>query len=225
MRRFMTILAAAMLGIGLSACGQTIDHALSAVEDMDCKMARADRGLPICLPKNAAAVAEAEIKPVYCYKTIGGMECYGQPDRHADARAPIQPPTLPVNTLAERDLPPAYGPTVPASLALANPDAREGAMEGMRRELAALQAKADAERAALTTSLAPAVAEPLAEPAKVVQPPPSKPPVKRQVRRTTSKPTPITRRPAAQPAAPVVPARPMTDAEGAALADQQRQRQ
>jgi hypothetical protein len=224
MRRLAAILAATAFGALLGGCSQSVDTLMSWSAGMDCKLERKDRNQPPCYPKDYR-VAEA---PLYCYKTIGGVECYGQPDRYADARAPLHPAALPVNTLALRDMPPGMVPGGPAAkpeLTLANPDGRDGAAEAVRRETAALQAKIDAESTAIAVPIAPTLSEPLVEPPKAE--PAKKPPPRRTARRSsTGAPTPITRPPtgAARLAAPpsdADSARPMTDAEGAALADRQ----
>ena len=228
MRRLATMLALAVLGALLGGCAQSVDTLMSWSSGMDCKLERLERtqvNQPACYPKDYK-VAEA---PLYCYRTIGRVECYGQPDSFADNRAPLHPAALPVNTLALRDMPPGMvpgGPALRPDLALANPDAREGAAEAVRRETAALQAKLDAERAAVAIPVAPTLSEPLVEPPKAE--PPKAPPKRTARRSSTGAPTPITRPPTrtSRPAAPQSGAeatRPMTDAEGAALADRQNQ--
>jgi len=224
MGRLIALLLVALLAQGMVGCAPTIDKVMGWSTGDDCKLDRIDRGQAMCVKKTELAVA-----PLYCYKTIGGMECYAQPDRFADNRAPVSPPALPANTLAARDMPagtvPGSRPVVP-DLALANPDGRDGAQDAVRRETAALNARLEAERIAVAVPLPPTLSEPLIEPPKVEEKkaPPKRPTVRRSA--GTGRPTPITRpgTPAARPASPgTESARPMTDAEGAALADRQRQ--
>lgn len=226
MGRLITGLIAVALGAAVMGCAPTIDKTAGWLADMDCKLDRLDRGQPMCYPK--VAVAEA---PLYCYKTIGGVECYSQPDRFVDNRAPVNPAPLPVNSLGAKDMPPGTVPggrPAPLDLALANPEGRDGAKDAVRREIALLNAKIEAERLAVAVPMAPTLSEPLVEPPKVE--PTKKPPAKRTARgSSTGRPTPITRPAAPRAPRPAVPqagadaARPMTDAEGAALADRQRQ--
>lgn len=218
---FVTFLAGGLMG-----CGQTIEKIGGWTSGHDCKFDRVERGQKMCLHKTDYVEA-----PIYCYKTIGGAECYAQPDRFADNRAPIHPASLPMNTLAARNMPPG---TVPGSrdilpeLALVNPEGREGAEAAVKREIAAINAKIDAERLAVAVPMAPTLSEPLIEPPKVEdkKAPPKRPAARRAA--STGRPTSITTRPARPAGQPgdqpaTENARPMTDAEGAAQADRQRQ--
>ena len=76
--------------LGLSGCGTFLtvegvstimsdktatDHLISWASNKDCSYIRTERGLTYCVED------EVLIKPnVYCYKTIGKVTCYNQPD-------------------------------------------------------------------------------------------------------------------------------------------------
>ncbi|MEX0758745.1 MAG: hypothetical protein WD100_04110 [Tistlia sp.] len=70
-------------GLGIASLKTTRktlpDHAIGLVTDQDCSTLRAQRGDAYCLtPEEMEARIPAQ--PEFCYRTIGGIDCYDRPD-------------------------------------------------------------------------------------------------------------------------------------------------
>lgn len=67
----------ALEGASLVASDKTAsDHLISLVSGKDCSVVRTERGLAYCVEDQPPI-----IKPrVFCYKTLGSVSCYDQPD-------------------------------------------------------------------------------------------------------------------------------------------------
>jgi hypothetical protein len=89
-----------MLGAGaatLVATDKTLgDHAISAATGRDCSTARASRGESFCKPAPHVMAAQ------HCYRTLGGISCYTQPDRQASESNAV--PDVPPMPIADRSL-------------------------------------------------------------------------------------------------------------------------
>ena len=74
------------LGVAsLKATDKTLsDHAIGLVTNQDCSSLRAQRGDSYCLTEEEI---EARIpdQPEFCYRTIGGINCYDRPDETKSA--------------------------------------------------------------------------------------------------------------------------------------------
>jgi hypothetical protein len=97
MRRVILCGAALLAGLGLSACtgselavfgadaasqvasGRTLTgNLLYAMTGKDCIPLNVLAGRPMCRDEQPAA--EAETAPVYCYRTLGQVDCHSEPD-------------------------------------------------------------------------------------------------------------------------------------------------
>jgi hypothetical protein len=60
-----------------------VDNTVSKLSQSDCQLARVIHGMDVCRNEGADALLPA----AYCYKTLGGVDCY---DRADPADRPIQ---------------------------------------------------------------------------------------------------------------------------------------
>ncbi|MBM3569646.1 MAG: hypothetical protein FJX46_12945, partial [Alphaproteobacteria bacterium] len=204
-------LLAALAALALQACTNTANRTLSAITDQDCDVDRLITPHKVCRP-----VQNVVQRPLYCYKTIGVMNCYATPDPFIDPLSPVQVASLPVNTIPAG----SYGSNGPS---VANPEARvaaqlaalqaaeieaqrQMALEKARQDaLEAIEREVKAREAALAERLRREQAE--RDAANAPPPPPApvtvvptqpeeakKPPPRRPARRTTStnRPRPLT---------------------------------
>ena len=82
---YRLLLALALfLPAGCTGAIESVDETLSNWADADCRSGRLLRLVPICQDYGSedkrppAAVAPAE--PLYCYRTIGAVDCYSAPE-------------------------------------------------------------------------------------------------------------------------------------------------
>ncbi len=75
-------------GLGVASLKTTdktlTDHALGLVTNQDCSTLRAQRGDIYCLTDEEMQ-ARIPAQPEYCYRTIGGVDCYDRPDESKGA--------------------------------------------------------------------------------------------------------------------------------------------
>jgi hypothetical protein len=73
--------APVLLGADIASLQTTdrslVDHAVSAATKMDCSSVRAGYGGQYCMDEAQDAPPPPE---PYCYRTLGQINCYGQPD-------------------------------------------------------------------------------------------------------------------------------------------------
>lgn len=116
-RRFFSPLLAPALVLGLAACdpgttammaGVSIvslahtdktlgDHFATWAFDEDCSLLNASNGEPYCQRfeteedrRAAEAEAAAQRAQTYCYRTLGAISCYREPDSMASSQARVQ---------------------------------------------------------------------------------------------------------------------------------------
>ena len=116
-RKLTTVLSAPLLLVGLAACDpgsqamlagaslvtfvhtdKTIgDHVATWAFDKDCSTLRLANGEDYCEEhvteeqiKAAEAEAAAELAGTYCYRTLGAISCYRQPDSMASSAARVR---------------------------------------------------------------------------------------------------------------------------------------
>lgn len=94
-------LAAAVLCIGLAACGAVTpyamidgavvvgtektmaDHAISLASGKDCSLVRIERGMTYCKEDEVAGPRPN----LYCYRELAGVSCYDSPDPRRSEQA------------------------------------------------------------------------------------------------------------------------------------------
>ena len=70
------------------------DHAVSSVTEENCSVRHVANNEPYCQNPNGAASeaeleAEAMLAQAYCYRTLGAISCYREPDPSASAQARV----------------------------------------------------------------------------------------------------------------------------------------
>jgi hypothetical protein len=64
-----------------AASGRSITgNVIYAMTGKDCMPLNALTGKPVCPDEEAAAAAAKEEAPVYCYRTLGQVDCHTEPD-------------------------------------------------------------------------------------------------------------------------------------------------
>ena len=77
------------------------DHAVSFITDEDCSLMHSANGEPYCQDPEEAARKEAQVAadrkaealltdPTYCYRTLGAISCYREPDPLASGYALVR---------------------------------------------------------------------------------------------------------------------------------------
>ena len=89
----------ALVGVSVASLVHTdktiTDHVVSSIEDKDCSVLHVVDKEPYCQDKlgfeeNLDANDRAEQARSYCYRTLGSISCYRQPDAMASGYARVQ---------------------------------------------------------------------------------------------------------------------------------------
>lgn len=115
MKRFFAI--ALLIGVAAAAGGCTVlavkimdevDKAISKVAQSDCELIRVFHGKDVCRERPEAAVVLQQNEGVYCYRRLGGIDCYVDRDpSDQPINREIKPKPL------EEKKPPVAGPASP----------------------------------------------------------------------------------------------------------------
>ncbi|HYM33710.1 MAG TPA: hypothetical protein VEU47_20590 [Candidatus Cybelea sp.] len=96
MRRYALIAGLAVLTAQVAGCTstavKTFDAKMSLWTDSECSYAHVLFGDTYCRPRTV----EREKDPVYCFRTLGGVDCYGDSDPYKVSQSgrALQPPPL-----------------------------------------------------------------------------------------------------------------------------------